>query len=237
VSGGTHIEALDLAAIRADVERAGLQQDPLVGVHKDRAHLGLNITVAWPLPAHLEPAYIAFAERLQALDSGLYVYPFSTTHVTLVTAVNFRQHADPAVEATRSIGEASARLGDFVMETTRAMSAFAVDFWPPVLARAAAFVPMQNRTGEIALLRERALAFCRAAGGILSNATAPKSIHSTIARFRELPPDALAFARAFDEIAHTLHLGSATIDRVLVTLEAKPYMRAGRVVASAPLGG
>ena len=205
-------------------------------MHKDRAHLGLNVTVAWPWPSHFEPAYLAFAERLAALDAGLYVYPFSTTHVTLLTAVNFRQHVDPSAEATRSVSEVSEKLGAFVMETTRAMPPFTLDFGAPVLARAAAFVPIQNRTGEIALLRQRILAFCRSAGGALSNASAPTSIHSTIVRFRELPPDALAFAQAFDQLSHAFRLGSATIDRVLVTLETKPYMRAGRVVDSAPLG-
>jgi len=46
----------------------------------------------------------------------------------------------------------------------------------------------------------------------------------------------LRLARAFDEVAKSFVPTRMTIDRVLVTLETKPYMRAGRVTRVVHLG-
>jgi hypothetical protein len=225
---GGFLSAHELATMRAEIERAGFERDPLVGEHADQMHYGLNIAVAWPLGATNEAVYRAFAQRVAALDSGAYVYPFATTHVTVLTAVSFKRYPDPSSETIGAVDAAAERLGAFLAHAASDIEPFILEIGPPVLARAAAFLPMKNATGEISRLRERALAFCRAAGGVLADASAPRAIHSTVLRFREEPPDPVAFARAFDEIAGTHLFGSTTVDRLLVTLETKPYMRRGR---------
>jgi hypothetical protein len=207
----------------------GLERDPLVGEHADRPYAGLNLAVAWPLSQDIEPAYLEFETCTRALDEGVYVYPFATTHVTVLTAVNFKLHPDPSPEFLRRLEAAAAALGDFVRDATSDMAPFALDIGPPVLARAAAFLPIRNPTGEIDRIRESALAFCRSAGGILAGASAPTTIHSTILRFRDTPRDAIAFARAFAEVAHSFPPGRMLVDRLLVTYETKPYMRAGSI--------
>jgi hypothetical protein len=230
------LSAHELATLRAEIERAGFERDPLVGEHADRMHYGLNITVAWPLGATIDAAYRAFEKRVALLDSGTYVYPLATTHITVLTAVSFKRYPDPSSQTIRAIDAAAGRLDAFLAGDARDIGPFTLEIGPPVLARGAAFLPMKNATGEISRVRERALAFCRAAGGVLADASAPRAIHSTVLRFREQPRDPIAFARAFDAIARTLHFGSMTIDRLLVTLETKPYMRAGRVMDTVALG-
>jgi hypothetical protein len=147
----------------------------------------------------------------------------------VLTAVNFKQHPDPSPEFLQTLEAAAAALGDFVRDVTSDMAPFALDIGPPVLARTAAFLPIRNPTHEIDRLRERALAFCRSAGGILTDASAPTTIHSTILRFRDSPRDATAFVDAFAVVANSFHPGRVLVDRLLVTFEMKPYMRAGSI--------
>jgi hypothetical protein len=217
-------------------DSSSFQRDPLVAEHADRDYLGVNIAVAWPLPPELEPAYRSFERAASALDPGLYVYPHATTHVTVLTAINFKQHPDPDAALARDVDCAARELADFLVASTRDISPFKLEVGAPVLTSAAAFLPIKNDTGEIARVRERALAFCRTESGLLANASVPRAIHSTILRFRDPPRDAAAFERAFDSIARSLHFGTMTIDRLLVTLETKPYMRDGRVAHEVRIG-
>jgi hypothetical protein len=226
----------ELAALRAEIERRGFARDPLVDEHADKMHYGLNVAVAWPLAAAIEPSYRALAERLGAMDPAAYLYPFATTHVTVLTAVSFKRYPDPSPQTTKAIDDAAERLGEFLASSTRDIGPFSLEVGAPVLARAAAFLPMKNPTGEIARVRERSLSFCRAAGGVLSDASVPSAVHCTILRFRKEPADAAAFARAFDEIGGTFELGTVAVDHLLVTLETKPYMRAGRILRAIALG-
>jgi hypothetical protein len=225
----------DRAALRDEIAKVGFRRDPLAAEHADRRHYGLNIAVAWPLPAEVEAAYGEFAQRVGALHPELYVYPFSMTHVTVLTAVNFKSYPDPTEVQMRDIDRVAVELGQFLAGSSGDLRAFSLETGRPALASRAAFVPMTNPTGEIAKVRERALAFCRAEGGILAHASAPSAIHSTVVRFREPPPDAIAFADAFDAIASGVDFGRIAIGRLLVTLETKPYMRDGRVVRSVEL--
>src|SRR5689334_13695730 len=89
-------------SMRADIEQHGFTRDPLVGEHADRAHCGLNLAVAWPLP-ELAQAYGALARRIEALDPGLYVYPYATTHITVLTAVSFKLYPDASSEILRAV--------------------------------------------------------------------------------------------------------------------------------------
>jgi hypothetical protein len=208
--------------------------DPLAGEQADRPHVGLNVAIAWPLPIP-RASYETLASRLRALDPALYVYPFAYTHVTLLTAVSFKTNPDPSPSTVQAVEDAAATLGDFLHGATRDIAPFTIDIAPAVLMPAAAFLPIANPTGEIALVRKRALEFCASSGGVIAGAFAPRAIHSTIMRFRAPPRDPAAFARAFDEVAADFCFGEGTIDRVLVTLETKPYMREGRILRSAPL--
>jgi hypothetical protein len=154
--------------------------------------------------------------------------------VTVLTAVNFKQHPNPDPAFVREVDDAAHELADFLTDATRDIAPFTLEVGPPVLTTAAAFLPIKNDTGEVARIRERALAFCRGAGGLLANASVPRAIHSTVLRFRQAPRDAIAFANDFDRFARSVRFGSMAIDRFLVTLETKPYMREGRVVS--PIG-
>src|SRR5262245_32242647 len=106
------------SAFRIEIESRGFRQDPLLARHADRSHYGLNVTALWPLPKELERAYADFARRVSALCPGLYLYPFATTHVTLVTAVNFKSYPDAAASQVRLIDHAARELGDFLAEAS-----------------------------------------------------------------------------------------------------------------------
>jgi hypothetical protein len=230
------IDPAELRAMRAQIVETGFQEDPLVGAEGMRRFAGLNVTLAWPLPALFRSAYEALAAELSGLDPGLYVYPYATTHVTVVTAVSFKRHVDPSPEVEATVDDAATALGAFLSETTAGMSPFAIDVGSVVLARAAAFFPILNPTGEVVRLRRQVLAFCRKSGGITADAAAPGVIHSTLLRFRARPHDAAAFCAAFDEIAPRFTFGRAIVDELVVTLEPKPYMRDGRATRRVRLG-
>jgi hypothetical protein len=226
----------ELRAIQEERARRGFERDPLVGTYADRRVCGLNVTVAWPLPELCRAAYLDFAARIEKLDPGLYVYSFETTHVTVVTAINFKQHPDPSDEWVSRVERQGTELGNFVASATSDMLPFALEIGPPVLARAAAFFPILNPTGEIFRLRDRVLSHCRAAGGILKGALAPRAVHATFLRFRECPLSPFALANGFESLARGFRLGGARVDEVKVTIELKPYMREARPAACIALG-
>src|SRR5258705_10891679 len=85
------------------VDGPRFRRDPLAAELADRKHHGLNIAIAWPLPAELERTYGEFERRVGALHPGLYIYPFSTTHVTVLTAVNFKDYPEPNEGDVRDI--------------------------------------------------------------------------------------------------------------------------------------
>ena len=58
----------------------------------------------------------------------------------------------------------------------------------------------------------------------------PPLIHSSIMRFKATPKKPAVFLSRFDEIAASIRLESMEIDEILVTIETKPYMRAGTAI-------
>jgi hypothetical protein len=191
----------------------------------DEAVLGLNLAFAWPLPASLRVAYEALAARLAALDPGVYVYPYATTHVTVATLVSFKDHADPGgaeearilglvPEIARRLEPAAARIGRFDIEVGA-----------PVLVEEAAFLPIQNPGGEVAHVRARLGVALRD----LCTPRIPQAIHSTVLRFRRAPAEPARFRAAFDEVARMAPLGRARIEELLITTETRPYMAAGAI--------
>jgi hypothetical protein len=234
-AGESFLEPAELAALRAEIERDGFRRDALVAEYADRRYCGLNITVEWPLPANIETTYRDFARELGAVSPALYVYPFATTHVTVLTAVNFKSNPDPDEARVRDVDLAAERLADFLDASAGDIDPFALEIGRPVLASSAAFLPIKNPTGEVARVRRRALDFCRQAGAPFESASAPRAVHSTVLRFVEAPRDPVAFAQRFDEIARNFTFASISVERLLVTLETKPYMRDGRVVRGVAL--
>jgi hypothetical protein len=191
----------------------------------DEPVLGLNLAFAWPLPSHLQQPYEALAARLQALDPGVYVYPYAHTHVTVATLVSFKEHADPG-------GAEQARILGMVPEIARRLTpilsgiaGFNIDVGAPLLVAEAAYLPIQNASGEV--LRVRA-----ALGATLHELCTPRipqAIHSTVMRFRRAPAHPELFRSTFDAVAQGAGLGRARINELLITTETRPYMAAGSI--------
>jgi hypothetical protein len=191
---------------------------------------GLDITVAWPLPIEPPAMYEEFAQKIAQLDAGVYVYPLAQTHITVLTAINFKSEIDPSQSRVRIIEDAAERLAGFLEALAETLRPFLITIGMPVLSAHAGYVPIQNPTGEIVRIRRAALQFCRQAGEPLTRAQAPAIIHLTVLRFRRPLADAGQFACAFRRIAEDVAFSSARLDEILVTLETQPYMREGRVL-------
>jgi hypothetical protein len=200
----------------------------LAGNYDDCPVCGLNITVGWPLP--IESSYRDFARSMSDLDPGVFVYPFEQTHITVLTALNFRLQMNPTPSDVRLVEEAAERLGEFVQRLGRGLLPFVISVGSPVLTSRAAFLSVSNASGEIEMIRQEALGFCLGDGGLLGGAQAPSIVHSTFLRFRRPPKYPKEFAAKFREIGDRTRLGSGPISEVLVALETKPYMREGRVI-------
>jgi hypothetical protein len=191
---------------------------------------GLDITVAWPLPIDPPAIYEEFATRVSELDAGVYVYPLAQTHITVLTAINFKSEIDPSQSRVSFIEEAAGRLFGFLDSLATTLRPFVITIGAPVLSGRAGYLHIQNPTGEIERFRRGALQFCRELGDPFDQAQAPTIIHSTILRFRRPPADAQRFICGFHRLAEDACFGSATLDEILIALEVQPYMREGRVI-------
>jgi hypothetical protein len=196
----------------------------------ERPVCGLDITIAWPLPIGCPGIYEKFAEKVSQLDAGVYVYPLKQTHVTVLTAVNFKCELDPSESRVRIIEDAAKMLAGSLEALAGTLHPFLITFATPVLSAHAGYVPIQNPTGEIGRIRRAALQFCLQAGEPLTHAQAPTIIHATVLRFRRPPTDRNRFLCAFRQITKDVAFGSATVDEILVALEMQPYMRRGRLI-------
>ena len=96
-------------------------------------------------------------------------------------------------------------------------------------------LPVDNPTGEIERIRRATVQFCKIAGPPLAIAQAPKIIHSTIDRFRQVPANPERFSSAFREISSGLQFGCTTLNELLVALDTQPYMRQGRLMSAIAL--
>ncbi len=218
-----------LRLLQTEILESGFERDALLEEMRVVPTCGLNVALAWPLPHFLKPAYEDLALRICQLGAAAYVYPFAQTHITLVTAVSFRQNLNPGPEAIARVAEASKELGNFVAAATRGMRPFTISVGPPVLARRAAFLPMLNPTLEVASLRRGILAFCQDFGVPLDQARAPQGLHATILRFFRDPQDRAGYLAAFHDIARSVPPSQVTIEQILITLETRPYMWRGEI--------
>lgn len=174
--------------------------------------------------------YAEFAEKIAGLDAGVYVYPLAQTHITVLTAINFKSEIDPSQSRMSLIEEAAERLLAFLNSVATSLRPIVITVGTPVLSGRAGYLPIQNPSGEIEWIRRAALQFCRELGEPLARVQAPTIIHSTFLRFRRPPVDAEGFLYAFRRIAQEVVFGSATLDEILVALETQPYMREGRLM-------
>jgi hypothetical protein len=226
------------AALRSEVLRDGLLVDPFLSHDADVPVFGLNLACAWPFPESCRAGYEALAAQLRELGPEWYVYPFATTHVTLMTLVSFSRHVQPARERVCNLAALIPSILPalqplFDPASPERARAFTLEPQPPVLTRAAVILPLRNADGAVSRLRQRAgglLAGDRALHQELSRCglNVPGIIHSTIARFGRQPPDPAALLARFDALA-AADLPAFEVREVLLTTETKPYMRGGEV--------
>lgn len=196
----------------------------------ERPVCGLDITVAWPLPIEPRAVYDEFAKKIAQLDAGVYVYPLAQTHITVLTAINFKSEIDPSQSRVSIIEESAGRLFGFLDSLATTLRPFVIAIGTPVLSGRAGYLPIQNPTGEIEQIRRAALQFCREFGESLADAQAPTIIHSTILRFRRAPANTERFISAFRATSQGVSFGSAKVDEILVAIETQPYMHEGRPI-------
>jgi hypothetical protein len=227
------LPAAERNRIESEIRRDGFIVDELVG----RLHtptLGLNVALAWPLPLELHERYKDLASRLLGLGNCLYVYPYEQTHVTIATLVNFKRHLDPDENEHARQTALLPKVADILDGIARKTQPVKIEVGPPVLARAAAFLPILNRTGEVSLIRH---SLVRRWEPSLSSPEVPRAIHSTVARLRAQPKSPLLLLAELGRIGNTVEMGSAVVREILLTVETRPYMADGRIVGRFALTG
>jgi hypothetical protein len=222
------------AALRREIAAHGLEADPFVVDGPWVPTWGLNLAVGWPLPVD-RPAYRALAGGLAALDPALYVYPHPQTHVTVLTLVSFKDHVDPSAPQIAALEALIPAVDAAVAPIARALGPIELEIGAPVLARRAVFLPIADPAGALARFRQQVLPALRACSPAFDRGQPPRAVHSTLARFRAVPGP--GFERRFDDWALGRALGPMRVDAMLMTTETRPYMRAGEIVATWPLGG
>lgn len=229
---------------RREIEEQGFITDELLATDADCPVFGINLACAYPFPTSVEGPYAAMAARLAKLDDGVYVYPIWETHITIVTFLNFSLHRRPAPERLEELRSCIGPIGALMRSLfdTEAIDAFRLEFQPPVLLRKAVILPVTNPSGEIARLRWRVSQLLEdkkqlheklLRGGL----NVPGIIHSTIMRFTKAPRDLPGFTAGFDAVAAATEPFVMTAREILLTVETKPYMRAGEIVQRFALGG
>lgn len=219
--------------LRRAIETRGFEPDPFLQEKPVQAVFGLNIAFGWPLPTNLKEPYERLVKTLSELDSGLYVYPYNQTHVTVMTLVNFKEHKNPSQEESRTLRQTADEVASiltplFSSDSPLQLKPFKIDVGPPVLSSTAAFLPILNPTQEIFRLREAASSILKRS--FLPKILIPKAIHSTILRFIAPPTDIKTFVSTFESLVADFRLGEAIITEFLLTSETRPYMMGGEIL-------
>jgi hypothetical protein len=216
--------------LRQEILNSGFVRDDLLATERDVPVFGLNLACAWPFPESLRNGYAQLAEHLAQLGPDVYVYSYEQTHVTIATLVDFGKHRRPS-DAEMS---ALQHLPEVVIPRIAALFEGAplpafrrleFEFFPPIIERSAAFIPIKDLSGQVVPIREAIRRMMREVPGIELNV--PKILHATVMRFLVPPPDRAAFIAAFDHQTRSCRLGRAFVDRLLLTAETSPYMRSG----------
>jgi hypothetical protein len=207
------------------IKEAGFIKDELVGKEIGKPVYGVNITCGWPLPVEIKPAYEILYRKLNELD-GVYIYPYSQTHITILTIINFKSRLD---QPRRILENETLELITTRIQQTLKHRPIKLLVDAPVLVRNAAFLPFYNPGGEIWKIRKQT-------AEILSNIKKgydldiPQAIHSTILRFKDIPKDPVDFISKFKKISNEFSCGEGLIKEIYFTEELKPYMGEGRIL-------
>ncbi len=146
--------------MREEIRRDGWVTDKFLGSNPDVPTFGLNLACAWPFPEALRASYERMAQRLSALGPWVYIYPFSFTHITLVTFASFVRHTRPTPELVKALEgklpEITSALAPLFAEgSPDRIKSFTLQPQSPALARGAGILPLLNPDGEVARLRQR----------------------------------------------------------------------------------
>jgi hypothetical protein len=219
-------------------------RDEFLAADPDCPVYGLNLACAFPFPVALEAPYTAMAKQLEALDDGVYVYPFWETHVTIMTFVNFSKHRRPSATQLAELSRFIEPIADLARDSLEKLqlTSFQLEFGPPQLSPKAAILQGDNPTGEIAGIRREMVNALKQkpelhTAFLAAGFNVPGIIHSTILRFKDIPQDPPRFKTAFTEAVKSAPSLPMTVSEILLTTETKPYMRWGEIVRRFALAG
>jgi hypothetical protein len=123
----------------------------------------------------------------------------------------------------------------FAENSTDRIKPFTLQPQAPVLSRSAVILPLANLDGEVARLRQRVAELLQRHAPLQRELVkrglkVPGIVHSTVARFAQMPPDLEIFLAAFDELAAETDFTPMEAGEILLTSETKPYMRGGEIL-------
>lgn len=216
-----------------DIQESGFIKDELVlREEMNKEVYGVNITCAWPLPVEVKEAYECLYEKLRELE-GVYVYPYSQTHITILTIINFKKRIN---QPRQYLDNGTLKLLTGKIKQILKQTPIQILIDAPVLVRSAAFLPIYNPTREIYEIRKQALEILN-----INNRgydlDVPTAIHSTILRFKNTAIDRTDFIRRFEEIAKEFSLREGVTKEIYITEELKPYMREADILDKIELLG
>lgn len=233
MSSNPYLPKQVIQELNDQIEEKGFMPDEFLTSNKDLSVFGLNFAMGWPFPEEVKIKYEELARDLQKFDPTLYIYPYTQTHITIMTLVNFKEHQNPSKIESENIrglqsGIVSNVLNLIENEESILQKPFTIDIGYPVLSSNAIFLPILNPTDEIERFRNKVENVLRERLNLTPQR--PPGIHSTIARFYTKPDDETSYQKQFELFATDRFLGKAAINQILLTSEIKPYMRDGKIL-------
>jgi hypothetical protein len=199
---------------------------------------GINIAMSFPLPQEMKSRYELFSHEIVSekdIAGCAFLYPFHTTHVTIATLVNFKNHFKPVAGDRKRILETASHVKELLagwlnkMIESGKMKPFIIEIGPPVLSARTAFLPIRNVTDEIKKIRAWAKRNLKRL--LDDDFNIPNYIHSTIMRFTKSPGISPAlFLHKFEKIASHVNFGTVHINELYITSETRPYMQSGEIL-------
>jgi len=229
-----------LKEMRAEICEEGFIPDKFLADKPDSPMFGVNLACLYPFPTEVREVYEKLSAQLAALDSGVYVYPIWTTHVTIATFVNFGEHVSPTLQRIEELKNLTTQIVTqlkpwFMADREDSIKPF--DLWieQPVISRKAAILPLSDPSGAITQIRNRVAESLARNPSLRQRLDSlglniPPLIHSTVMRFKKVPADAQKFLSKFDEISRTVPRSAMRVNQIYITTETKPYMREGEIL-------
>ena len=189
-----------------EIKEKGFKKDKYLSADPDCSMYGINLAFGWPLPSEYKKTYEGLVYKLHKIEPNTYIYPYSQTHITVLTIVDFKAHLDPSVEELRELKKMNTDIIEQLtdMFDNLKLKPFLIDVGPPILSRKAAFLPILNETGQILKIRKRAINRLSKLRKQQTDDSAikkflpetielPDIIHSTFLRFLKRPSDEKTF--------------------------------------------